>query len=180
MFGQSLYFRLPYSINQTYLFDRCSRDAAVWPSRVPGEAPLYISGDTPIIYSAFVMHRWKPFWGPDALEFDPDRFIDHRLSKYLTPNPFIFLPFNAGPRICLGQQFAYNESSFFLIRLLQSFSSFSLADDAQPLEARPPANWKDVGGRAAIEKIWLKSHLTMNVKGGLWVRMTETKETDGV
>jgi len=39
-----------------------------------------------------------------ALEFDPDRFLDERLHKYLTPNPFIFLPFNAGPRICLGQQ----------------------------------------------------------------------------
>lgn len=39
-----------------------------------------------------------------ALEFDPDRFLDERLHKYLTPNPFIFVPFNAGPRICLGQQ----------------------------------------------------------------------------
>lgn len=39
-----------------------------------------------------------------AEEFDPDRFLDERLHKYLTPNPFIFLPFNAGPRICLGQQ----------------------------------------------------------------------------
>lgn len=39
-----------------------------------------------------------------ADEFDPNRFIDERLHKYLTPNPFIFLPFNAGPRICLGQQ----------------------------------------------------------------------------
>lgn len=38
------------------------------------------------------------------MEFDPDRFLDERLHKYLTPNPFIFLPFNAGPRICLGQQ----------------------------------------------------------------------------
>lgn len=41
---------------------------------------------------------------PAAEEFDPDRFLDERLRKYLTPNPFIFLPFNAGPRICLGQQ----------------------------------------------------------------------------
>jgi len=39
-----------------------------------------------------------------ALEFDPDRFLDERVQKYLVPNPFIFLPFNAGPRICLGQQ----------------------------------------------------------------------------
>ena len=39
-----------------------------------------------------------------ALYFDPDRFVDERLNKYFTGNPFIFLPFNAGPRICLGQQ----------------------------------------------------------------------------
>ena len=39
-----------------------------------------------------------------ALSFDPERFIDERVQKYLVPNPFIFLPFNAGPRICLGQQ----------------------------------------------------------------------------
>ena len=50
------------------------------------------------------MQRRADLWGPDALEFDPDRFLDCRLRKYLTPNPFIFLPFNAGPRICLGQQ----------------------------------------------------------------------------
>lgn len=39
-----------------------------------------------------------------AEEFDPDRFLDERLKKYLLKNSFIFLPFNAGPRICLGQQ----------------------------------------------------------------------------
>lgn len=55
------------------------------------------------------MHRREDLWGPDALEFDPDRFIDSRVQKYLTPNPFIFLPFNAGPRICLGQQVCHAE-----------------------------------------------------------------------
>jgi cytochrome P450 len=43
-----------------------------------------------------------------ADEFDPDRFLDERLHKYLTPKPFIFLPFNAGPRICLGQQVTHH------------------------------------------------------------------------
>jgi cytochrome P450 len=39
-----------------------------------------------------------------AEEFSPERFLDERLKKYLLNNAFQFLPFNAGPRICLGQQ----------------------------------------------------------------------------
>ena len=51
-----------------------------------------------------------------AMKFDPDRFIDDRLRKYLMRNPFIFVPFNAGPRICLGQQ--ASSSWFFLFPVL--------------------------------------------------------------
>jgi len=119
------------------------------------------------------MHRRTDLWGPDALKFDPDRFLDERVKKYLTPNPFIFLPFNAGPRICLGQQFAYYEASFFLVRLLQNFIGFSLAPDAQPEASKPPASWKNRKGTQATEKIRLGQHLTMYSKGGLWVRMNE-------
>ena len=95
-----------------------------------------------------------------AQEFDPDRFIDERVTKYLIPNPFIFLPFNAGPRICLGQQFAYNEMSFFLVKLLQNFSSMSLDLTSQPPETRPPSAWKGLPGRKGVEEFYAKSHLT--------------------
>lgn len=96
-----------------------------------------------------------------AEEFDPDRFLDERVHKYLTPNPFIFLPFNAGPRICLGQQFAYNEMSFFIVRLLQSFSDIQLDQDSQEPDTRPPADWAKWPGRKGVEKFWPKSHLTV-------------------
>ncbi|KAF9445059.1 cytochrome P450 monooxygenase pc-3 [Macrolepiota fuliginosa MF-IS2] len=140
--------------------------------------PIYIPTGTRVIYSVFLMQRRTDLWGPDALEFDPDRWLDERLQKYLIKNPCIFLPFNAGPRICLGQQFAYNESSFFLIRLLQHFSSFSLASDAQPPNSLPPKEWAGKEGPQGRDKILPASHLTMYVKGGLWVRMNEMKEFD--
>ncbi|KZV93250.1 cytochrome P450 monooxygenase pc-3 [Exidia glandulosa HHB12029] len=139
----------------------------------------YLPPRTLVSYSVFLMHRRKDLWGPDAEQFDPDRFIDERVSKYLTPNPFIFLPFNAGPRICLGQQFAYNEMSFFLVRLLQRVAGIKLAPDAQPPKSRPPQAWSQGDGRKAVEKVWPAAFLTIFVKGGLWVSMEESDSSAG-
>ncbi|OCH92311.1 cytochrome P450 monooxygenase pc-2 [Obba rivulosa] len=143
------------------------------PNSDPMGKPLYIPANTAVVYSPFVMHRRTEYWGPDAAIFDPDRFLDERMNKYLVPNPFIFLPFSAGPRICLGQQYAYNEMSFFIIRLLQQFSEMSLDSEAQPPESLPPAEWAQDSGRKAAEQIVPKVHLTMYIKGGLWLRMKE-------
>lgn len=52
------------------------------------------------------MQRDPTLWGPDSLRFDPERWIDDR-KAYVTRNPFIFLPFQAGPRICVGQQVSF-------------------------------------------------------------------------
>ncbi|KAG1740348.1 cytochrome P450 [Suillus lakei] len=148
---------------------KTSREGTVLPTANGGN-PMFVPAETLVIYSVFMMHRRKDLWGPDALEFDPDRFLDERLQKYLTPNPFIFLPFNAGPRICPGQQFAYNEMSFFLVRLLQSFSSVSLDLKVQTL---PPTGWAKEPGRKSVDKVVFKSHLTTYVQDGLWVTMEE-------
>ena len=96
-----------------------------------------------------------------ALKFDPDRFLDERLHKYLMPNPFIFCPFNAGPRICIGQQFAYHEATFFLVRLMQRFTGFRLD---QETNNKPPAEWATGDGTQPMEKIHPLSYLTMCVK----------------
>ena len=111
-----------------------------------------------------LLHRRTDLWGPDALEFDPDRFLDERVRRYLTPKPYIFVPFNAGPRICLGQQFAYNEMSFVLVRMLQAFAGVSLDGGAQPADSVPPPAWAGARGRKGIERFWPQSHLTMYAK----------------
>ncbi|KIM42776.1 hypothetical protein M413DRAFT_444437 [Hebeloma cylindrosporum] len=145
-----------------------------------GGPPLYIPAHTKSPYSVFMMHRRKDLWGPDANIFDPDRFLDERLRKYLTPNPFIFLPFNAAPRICLGQQLAYHETSFFLIRLLQQFSSISHIYDAQPPESRPPAEWMGAEGTKGRDKIRIKTYMTMSVMGGCWVKLEEANPAEAL
>ncbi|KAG1763958.1 cytochrome P450 [Suillus occidentalis] len=166
-----LSFFRPFNIRE-------SVNASTLPATSHLDKPIYVPPKTSVGYSVFLMHRRKDLWGPDADEFDPDRFLDERLHKYLTPKPFIFLPFNAGPRICLGQQFAYNEMSFMLIRLLQSFSSITLHPEAQHPDTLPPADWAHAEGRKSRERFWPKAHLTIYAHGGLWVRMTEAEDAD--
>lgn len=60
-------------------------------------------------------------------------------------------------------QFAYNEMSFFLIRLLQNFSHVELDLSAQPPDARPPADWASAEGQKGREQIIPKCHLTLYV-----------------
>lgn len=61
-----------------------------------------------------------------------------------------------------NSQFAYNEMSFMLIRLLQNFSAIHIDFNAQRPETRPPASWAQEGsGRKSVEQIWPKIHLTM-------------------
>ncbi|KAJ7666659.1 cytochrome P450 [Mycena polygramma] len=150
--------------------------ATTWPSVDPTQPPLHIPAGTKVSYSVFLMQRRMDLWGHTAESFDPDRFLDGRLRKHVVANPYCFLPFNAGPRVCLGQQFAYNEISFMLIRLLQNFSSTTLEPEAVPHEARVPPAWRNGHGRMQVEQFRPRLHLTMSSEGGLWVKMEETAE----
>lgn len=60
---------------------------------------LYMPGSTTIIFLPLLFQRNKALWGPDADEFDPERWLDPaRVAKFVA-NPSIFAPFSAGPRI---------------------------------------------------------------------------------
>ncbi|KAJ7726285.1 cytochrome P450 monooxygenase CYP63 [Mycena maculata] len=132
--------------------------------------PFYMPGGTTIMYLPLLMQRNPALWGPDADVFDPDRWLDPaRIAKFVS-NPTMYAPFSAGPRICLGQNYAYNEASYFLVCLLQEFDTFTLAPEFQPAGSLPPPEWNSRKGRQAVEKIWPAAALTLYIKGGLWVR----------
>lgn len=49
--------------------------------------------------------------------------------------------------------FAYNEASFMLIKILQRFDKFTLAQaECAPLDCLPPSEWKERKGREAAEE----------------------------
>lgn len=75
------------------------------------------------------------------------------------------------------QQFALQEASFFLVKLLQQFTNFTLAPDAQPEDSKPPAGWAEGGGRRATEKIRPAMHLTLFVKVSM-EKLSLTEQVD--
>ncbi|KAK3203436.1 hypothetical protein GRF29_112g1284534 [Pseudopithomyces chartarum] len=86
-----------------------------------GKSPLFVPKGTVVGYSPYAMHRREDFYGPDAAEFKPERWETLRPS-------WEYLPFNGGPRICLGQQYALTEASYVTTRLLQEFSKIESRD----------------------------------------------------
>ncbi|PWY75532.1 cytochrome P450 [Aspergillus heteromorphus CBS 117.55] len=93
-----------------------------------GKSPVYVRKGQLVTYSVYAMHRRTDFYGPDAHEFRPERWEEN--SK----RGWEYLPFNGGPRICLGQQYALTEASFTLVKLLQRFDRL---ENAGPASDRP-------------------------------------------
>jgi cytochrome P450 len=65
----------------------------------------------------YVLHRLPAFWtDPDA--FDPERFSPERSAD--RPK-FAYIPFGAGPRQCIGNQFALIETQLIVATLAQAY-----------------------------------------------------------
>jgi cytochrome P450 len=85
-------------------------------------APLFVPKGTLVTYNPYAMHRHKDLYGPDAEVFRPERW------ESLRPG-WEYLPFNGGPRICLGQQYALTEASYVTLRMVQEFSRLESRDN---------------------------------------------------
>ncbi|GJE94110.1 cytochrome P450 [Phanerochaete sordida] len=147
------------------------------PTYAPPPTPIYIPGSTVVMYLPVLTQRNSALWGDDADVFDPERWLDARLRRF-TENPMMYTPFSGGPRICIGQNYARNEATYLLVRLLQQFDGVALAPEAQPAGSLPPPQWKHGAGRASEERIWPAYAITLFVKGGLWVRFRQASDEE--
>ena len=82
----------------------------------PFEANGYpIPARSIVLLCQYVMHRDER-WFPEPDRFDPDRFLPARQAE--RPK-FAYFPFGGGPRVCIGEQFAWMEGILALATIAQ-------------------------------------------------------------
>ncbi|CAL5020999.1 unnamed protein product [Urochloa decumbens] len=75
-----------------------------------------------VIYYTYAMGRDKTLWGPDCLEFRPERWLDKRGAfAGGAESPYKYVVFNAGPRLCVGKRFAYAQMKAVAAAVLARF-----------------------------------------------------------
>ena len=79
------------------------------------------------IFPIYAIHRHRGFWREPDL-FDPSRFAPDAEAK---PNRYQYLPFGAGPRICIGAAFALIEAKVMLATFIRA-ADFELLPGFSP------------------------------------------------
>ncbi|CAA7391773.1 unnamed protein product [Spirodela intermedia] len=87
-----------------------------------------------VVYFPYGMGRLKDLWGDDAEDFQPERWLDDG-GNLRHESPFKFTAFQAGPRVCLGREFAYRQMKIFAAVLLHFFA-FEMTDDGKDVSYR--------------------------------------------
>ncbi|ROV97644.1 hypothetical protein VSDG_04644 [Cytospora chrysosperma] len=127
-----------------------------------GTLPIGVLKNTPVGYTTLGMHRRPDLYPPASSaagglrppgEFSPERWCAWQ------PRPWQYVPFNGGPRICIGQQFALTEMGYVLTRMFQRFG-------------RVESSMHDVdGGRPT-----LKAEIVLQPGDGVHVAFWEAKD----
>lgn len=72
-----------------------------------GQAPVLIPKGSFVSWHLYSMHRRKDIYGEDADEFKPERWLDTENDGNPLRPGWGFLPFNGGPRICIGRKLRF-------------------------------------------------------------------------
>ena len=79
-------------------------------------AGLSVKPHDVILIAPWLLHRHEKLWR------DPDAFVPQRfMAPSPPPDRFAYLPFGAGPRVCIGSHFALVEATLALARLTSEF-----------------------------------------------------------
>jgi len=80
-----------------------------------------------VIISTYATHHRADLY-PEPEVFRPERFLGGE------PDRYAYLPFGAGPRICLGNMFAMMEAAIILSTMIQNVKLQAMSDAEAELE----------------------------------------------
>jgi cytochrome P450 len=76
-----------------------------------------ISKGSLVVINPYLMHHHPAYWH-DPERFDPERFAPERVESR---HRYVYIPFGAGPRQCIGNQFAMTEAIFILAMVCRRY-----------------------------------------------------------
>jgi len=82
-----------------------------------------IPKNTQVLLSYYEMHRHKEYWS-NPEEFNPDRFHSANKKEYSVS----YFPFGAGPRMCIGNNFAMYEMILTLAEVVKDYELESVSE----------------------------------------------------
>ncbi|MFY4720585.1 cytochrome P450 [Streptomyces sp. LaBMicrA B280] len=123
---------LPYNRRVLQELMRVRQPILVISRRAVRDFPLgggHVKAGTELFYSPYAVHR-DPDLFPDPLRFDPNRWLDRPAA---TLPKGAYTPFGAGPRHCIGEQFAWAMMHVVLGTIIRRWQ-LTLADGAKVKE----------------------------------------------
>ncbi|OVA03596.1 Cytochrome P450 [Macleaya cordata] len=115
----------------------------------------FVKKGTRVTYHPYAMGRMEQVWGPDCLEFKPERWLKN--GVFSPESPFKYPVFQAGLRVCLGKEMALVEMKNVVISLIRRFK----------IEATEPYRAPKFA-----------PGLTATVRGGLPIVVRERRKVD--
>ncbi|OIW05858.1 hypothetical protein TanjilG_23644 [Lupinus angustifolius] len=83
-----------------------------------------------VTYHPYAMGRMEKIWGPDCLEFKPERWLKDGL--FVQVDPFKYPVFQAGSRICLGKDLALMNMKSVVAALVPRFDIRVVGSNREP------------------------------------------------
>lgn len=103
----------------------------------------YLKKGTIVGASIFEIHRNKNYW-KDPENFDPERFNEEHRKDTL---PY-YMPFGAGPRLCIGNNFAMYEMMLTIKAILEKFT---VSSDGKAIKMNPLITLKPIDIKLKFE-----------------------------
>lgn len=115
---------------------------------------MLLPAKTNVISTNYVIHRRKDIWGPDVLEFKPERWLGEDACN---PSKFEYFPFGGGRRVCMGSAHAKNQLRILFAefaRRVEFTSKYDEINNKYPRSQQIAGQTSPVGGlKVTVKKV---------------------------